>query len=105
MIIQLNADNNLVIHEAYGTAIKDVLTKELNHFKEHISRLEVHLSDENGGKGGPNDKRCALEARIENRSPVIVSAEGDTHDQSIKAASIKLKHALETVISKMKSHS
>jgi len=104
MLIQLNADKNLVIHEAYGTSIKEVLTKELGHFSGHISRLEVHLSDENGGKGGPNDKRCLLEARIENLHPVSVTADGDTHDQSIKAASHKLKHALETVISKMKSH-
>ena len=104
MTIQLNADKNLVIHEAYGTELKELLTKELSHFKEHITRLEVHLSDENGGKSGPNDKRCVLEARIENRQPIAVTADADTHDKSIKAASTKLKHALETIVGKLKSH-
>lgn len=104
MIIQLNADKNLVIHEAYGTELKEVLTKELHHFTEHISRLEVHLSDENGGKSGPNDKRCLLEARVENKQPVVVTADADTHDQSVKAASVKLKHALETIMGKTKNH-
>jgi len=104
MVIQLNADKNLVIHEAYGTTLKEVLEKELSHFKDHITRLEVHLSDENGGKSGPNDKRCLLEARISNKQPVVVTVDADTHDQSVKAASVKLKHALETVIGKIKNH-
>jgi hypothetical protein len=27
--------------------------------------VEVHLSDENGKKGGSHDKRCMMEARLE----------------------------------------
>ena len=57
MIIQLNTDKNLSIHETFGETLKERLTASLGHFGEHISRLEVHLSDENGGKQGPNDKR------------------------------------------------
>jgi hypothetical protein len=45
-----------------------------------------------------------LEARVDNRQPIAVTANGDTHDQSVKAASVKLKHALETIIGKTKNH-
>lgn len=65
MIIQLNTDNNLSVHEAFGTTLEDLLCNELSRYSEHITRIEVHLSDENGSKGGINDKRCLLEARLE----------------------------------------
>ncbi|TKC06475.1 HPF/RaiA family ribosome-associated protein [Pedobacter polaris] len=101
MIIQLNADKNLTIHEAYETQISEQLTKDLERYIDHISRLEVHLSDENGNKSGINDKKCLLEARIEGRQPVVTSDLGNTYDMALKSATIKLKHALSTVISKM----
>jgi ribosome-associated translation inhibitor RaiA len=104
MTIQLNTDKSLVIHENFGTEIKELLTKELSHFSEHITRLEVHLSDENGSKEGINDKRCVLEARLPNRQPTAVTADANTHEQSVKAATDKMKHALDSIIGKMKNH-
>ncbi|MFZ1259914.1 MAG: hypothetical protein WAQ93_05510, partial [Chitinophagaceae bacterium] len=70
MTIQLNADKNLTIHEAFGNKLKDMLNDELSRFSESITRIEVHLSDENGPKKGLNDKRCLLEARLERRQPI-----------------------------------
>ncbi|KAA5532348.1 HPF/RaiA family ribosome-associated protein [Taibaiella lutea] len=104
MTIQLNADKNLVIHEAFGAELRELLSKELSHFSEHITRLEVHLSDKNGRKIGPNDKRCMLEARIESKQPIAVSADGNTHEISVKAASDKLKHALDSIMGKAQNH-
>ena len=62
MTIEFNADNNLTIHEEFRDKLKDLLTDELSRFSEHITRLEVHLSDENSHKQGQNDKKCLLEA-------------------------------------------
>jgi mRNA-degrading endonuclease RelE of RelBE toxin-antitoxin system len=56
--IQLNADKHLNIHESFGEKLKDLLSKELSRFGEHITRLAVHLSDDRGSKDGQNDKRC-----------------------------------------------
>ncbi len=104
MTIQLNADNNLNIHESFGEKLKDLLTEELSRYSEHITRLEVHLSDENGGKDGLNDKRCMLEARLEGRQPIAVTANADTHEQSVAAATDKLKKSLDTILGRLRNH-
>ena len=102
MTIQLNADKNLNIHESFGEKLDDLLTKGLSRFSEHITRLEVHLSDENGLKEGQNDKRCLLEARLEGRQPIVVTADAHTYDQSVKASLEKLKAKLDTIIGRLR---
>ena len=104
MIIQLNTDKNLSVHEAFGAQLHDLLSKELNRFSEHISRLEVHLSDENGGKDGQNDKRCLIEARLEGRQPIAVTANADTHEHSVAQAIEKLKNSLDTILGRLRNH-
>lgn len=104
MTILLNADNNLNIHESFGEKLKNLLTEELSRFSEHITRLEVHLSDDNGGKDGLNDKRCMLEARLEGRQPIAVTANADTHEQSVSAAIDKLKHTLDSIVGRLRNH-
>ena len=102
MIIQLNADKSLTIHSEYEAQITAQLTKDLERFTGHITRVEVHLSDENGNKSGINDKKCLLEARFEGKPPIVTSDLGNTYDLALKGATEKLKHALTTVVSKLK---
>ncbi len=70
MTIQINKDISLSVHETYQAQLKDLLSGELNRFDEHITRLELHLSDENGNKESENDKRCLLEVRLKGRQPM-----------------------------------
>ena len=58
----------------------------LGHLAEHITRVEVHLSDENGKKGGSHDKRCMMEARLEGHQPIAVTHEAETIAQAIELA-------------------
>ena len=102
MTIQLNADKNLNIHEAFGAQLKALLTDELSRFEEDITRIEVHLSDENGSKDGKNDKRCMIEARLEGRQPIAVTSNADTHEHSVAAATDKLKSSLDSILGRLK---
>ncbi|HQW43012.1 MAG: HPF/RaiA family ribosome-associated protein [Chitinophagaceae bacterium] len=104
MTIQLNADKNLTIHEAFGNKLKDMLNDELSRFSESITRIEVHLSDENGPKKGLNDKRCLLEARLERRQPIAVTEFSDTHENAVIGAIDKLKASLTTKLGRLKNH-
>jgi ribosomal subunit interface protein len=104
MTIQLNADNNLNIHEVFRDKLTDMLAEEFDRYVEHISRLEVHLSDENGNKSGTDDKRCMIEARLDGRSPIAVVGHSDTHENSLIAAIEKLHSSLDTVFGKMRNH-
>jgi len=104
MTIQLNTDKNISVHEAFGTKLNDLLSKELSRFSEHITRLEVHLSDENGSKEGLNDKKCLLEARLEGRQPIAVSGLANTYELAVNSAIDKLKASLDTILGRIRFH-
>ena len=104
MTIQFNADNNLTIHEEFRDKLKDLLTEELSRFSEHITRLEVHLSDENGHKQGQNDKKCMLEVRVEGRPPIAVKAGANNYELAVDAAIDKLKSSLDTIFDRLNNH-
>ncbi len=104
MVIQLNSDNNILGTEGLSEHISSTLTNALQRYDQQITRVEVHLADENGNKSGGNDKRCTLEARLEGINPVVVSNHGDTIDHAVKGAIDKLKSSLESTLGRLKNH-
>lgn len=103
MKIQVNTDHNTPGSQSLNDVVNSILQSELDHFSEHITRLEVHLSDENAGKVSENDKRCMIEARIEHRQPAAVTAHANTYEEAISDASDKMKSSLETIFGKLSS--
>jgi len=104
MNIQFNSDKNLTVHAEYEASLSGMLKDELSRFSEHITRLEVHLSDENGSKEGQNDKRCLLEARLKGRNPIAVTEDANTYDLAVSGATEKLKSSLDKITGKLKNH-
>ncbi len=104
MTIQLNSDHNLSIHENFAQQLKEELTLELSRFSDHITRVDVHLADENGNKQGQNDKRCVLEAKLEGRPPLVVTVHANNYELAVKDATDKIKTLLDKTIERMKSH-
>jgi ribosome-associated translation inhibitor RaiA len=70
-------------------------------FAAQITRVEVHLSDENSDKGGDNDKRCLLEARLAGLRPVVVSHRAATLQQAIDGAAEKLERSIESTLGRL----
>ncbi len=103
MTIQINTDKNLSLHEEFGAKLEGLLAEELSRFSEHITRLEVHLSDENGSKDGIKDKRCLLEARLEGRQPIAVTGLANNYELAVDSAIDKLKASLETILGKIRN--
>lgn len=104
MQIQFHTDRNIAGSDRQNTYFTTVITEALSRFSIHITRLEVHLADENGAKEGKNDQRCMIEARLEGMQPVAVTNHADTIDQAVKGATDKLKAALDSILGKLKSH-
>jgi hypothetical protein len=104
MIIQVNSDNNIAKNEEQIAQIKLSIADGLSLYSKDITRIETHLSDENGSKIGQQDKRCMLEARIANRQSLAVTSYANTTELAISDALDKLNAALQTVLSKLKSH-
>ena len=104
MNIQFNTDKNIAGSEELNTYLSSIINEGLDRFSDHITRLEVHISDENSSKGGQKDKRCLLEARLENMQPIAVSDHADTVQQAVKGAVEKMKASLDTVTGRLKNH-
>lgn len=104
MTIQVNSDHNLTIHDEFRTSIHTRLSEGLHRFSSHLTRLEVHFSDENGGKEGINDKKCVLEARLSGQPVVTVKDHGNTYDQALAGCIAKIKSALGHKMDKLKEH-
>ncbi len=81
-----------------------VLEQELDHFSNQITRVQVHLGDENGNKQGDNDKRCMIEVCLKGMEPTAVTAHAESLDAAVNAAIEKMKHALEHSIGKLRQH-
>jgi len=101
MKIQINTDNHIDGKEALATHAESAVENALRHFKDRVTRVEVHLSDENAGKSGTDDKRCMMEARPKSHQPVSVSHHAGSIHQAIDGAASKLKALLETVLGRL----
>jgi ribosome-associated translation inhibitor RaiA len=97
MKIQFNTDNNVTGSEELRASLTSIISGELSRFKDHITRLEVHLSDENGKKSGQTDKRCVIEARIHGMKPITVTNHADSHELAVTGAVDKLKSSIDKI--------
>lgn len=101
MHIQINTDSNIEGSEELAAWIKGVVQIALFRWSDRISRVEVHLSDENAAKAGQHDKRCMLEARVEGRQPTAVTHEAATISDAVDGAAEKLKRSLESTFDRL----
>lgn len=101
MQIQINGDHNIQGHESPAESVRATVESALKRFSEHITRVEVHLGDENGNKRGRDDKRCMMEARLERHQPVAVTDHAATLGQAIDGAAKKLVNRLEHTLGRL----
>ena len=102
MIIQVNTDSNIEGNRDVKQQVKAEIGNSLEHFGGKITRVEVHLSDENSDKKfGTEDKRCLLEARLAGLRPVAVSHQAATLEQAVEGAVEKLKRSLDSTLGRL----
>jgi len=103
MQIQMNTDSNIEGHEALATQVSSVVESAVKRFSDHITRVEVYLSDENSDKkGGNDDMRCVMEARLEGRQPIAVTDHAATVDQAVNGAADKLTRLIESTLGRLR---
>ena len=103
MRIQVNTDSNIPGNEKFTAFVNSTLNQGLSRFSEHITRIEAHFSDENGNKSGPDDKRCVLEARLENRRPIAVTSHANTVELALGDALDNLQSSIKTILGRLGS--
>jgi ribosome-associated translation inhibitor RaiA len=100
--IQINSDHTIGGHQALVAEVKGNVESALSRFSGHITRVEVHLSDENSHRNGQSDKRCVMEARLEGRRPIAVTHEAASLDQAVDGASDKLARLIENTLGRLR---
>lgn len=104
MQVQVNTDDNLEGREQLTRQVRAGVQAALGRFSEQVTRIDVHLSDENsaGKSGGAADMRCLMEARLAGLQPVAASHRAPTIGAALTGASGKLKRLLDSRLGKRK---
>lgn len=96
MDIQFNTSNAISGTEDLATKITEQMQDRLSRFEDRLTRLEVHISDVNGPKGGGDDITCRIEARPRGGDPVTVSAQAGEVEVAARQASSKMVSLLDS---------
>lgn len=103
MQVLLNTDHPAGDFDTLSTHVTAVVDEALIHHRDRITRVEVHLGDENGTKTSPGDKRCMMEARFDGRLPIAVTQHADTVESAVHGAARSLAKAIEGVLGRAAS--
>lgn len=101
MQINVNTDKTIDRNQGLDEHVQTVVGAAVQRFGEQITRVEVHLSDENSEKSVDGGSRCTLEARITNYQPIAVSNHAATLHQAINGAADKLKRAIDSAMGRL----
>ena len=99
MQVQIHTDNHIEGTEAMASWVNGSVKAALERFSAQITRVDVHFSDEHGGKKtSPESKQCMLEARLEGHQPLAVKHHAPNLNQALDGAAAKLMHLLESTV-------
>jgi len=104
MKVQINTDNTINGDKKKSDYFTSLISEKLSKFESYITRIEVHLSDENGKKEGVNDIKCLLEARLEGKPPIAVTAHGDKIEFAVSGAIEKIKASIQSILGRSAQH-
>jgi hypothetical protein len=103
MLIQISTDRTVHGGEELIRHFESELAARLSRFSDHITRLEVHFSEETAAAAGL-DRRCVIEARPEGRRPVAVSHHAGSAAEACRGAAHKLESVLESAYGRAEHH-
>ena len=104
MQIQFNSDSSVMGTENVAERIEAQVREKLARFEDRLTRLEVHVRDENGRKGGDDDKACVIEARPRGGRAIGVTEHAATVDDAARKAAHTLAQRLERHFGKAERH-
>ncbi len=94
MQIEVNSDRNIEGDDELIRQVSADVATALSRFRDQITRVDVHLGDENAHKSGAADKRCMVEARPTGQSPIAVTNHASTVSEAYGGALQKLENLL-----------
>jgi hypothetical protein len=101
----VNTDHNITGEAALIAEVETAVEQTLGRFGDRITRVEVHLSDENSDKkSGAEDIRCLLEARLVGLQPISLSHRAATVMQAVEGAAEQMERSLDSTLGRLGHH-
>ena len=100
MDIHTSTDNTIHGDLRVAEVAEMAVQNDLGHMADWLSRVDVHLKDQNGAKKGPANIRCTIEARPRGLSPMAAHADAEDIQKALKGAATKLRSRLQAGHSK-----
>ena len=106
MQILINTDSNIEANADALAKWEGEIGGALERFDEWITRVEVHLTDQNSAaKGGDDDIKCLMEARPKNHQPVSIEVRAGNPHHAVSDATDTLEKRLATMLDKARTQS
>src|SRR5690606_18093859 len=102
MQIQVYSDNRIENSSKLVEWASGAAQAKLQRFDQELTRVTLHITDENGEKAGAQDKRCQIEARARGLQPISVTHKSDTIRIAVDGALDKLHAALTSQLGKLR---
>lgn len=90
-------EGSVELQEWVSAAVED----RLGRFDDLLTRVEVHVGDENAQKAGAADKRCQIEARPKGHQPLSVTHKAESLELAVDGAAEKMHNALDHLMGKL----
>ena len=104
MQIQVNTDNFIHGDDRLTEVAENAVHSDLGHMEDRLTRVEVHLKDQNADKHGPDHIRCTIEARPRGLGPMAAHHDGPDIPAALKGATKKLRSRLSSEFEKRDPH-
>jgi ribosome-associated translation inhibitor RaiA len=98
--VQINTGKNV---DAESDLLEGEVLDALSRFDDQVTRVEVHLSDQNAEKSGADDLRCTMDARLAGIKSLAVTHSAGSVNDAFNGALHKLARALETTLAKLEA--
>ena len=105
MQVQFNSDSSVMGTANVAERIEAKVREKLARFEERLTRLEIHVHDENAHKHGHDDKACTIEARPRGARAIGVTEGASTVDDAARKAAATLAQRLDRHFGKESRHS
>lgn len=104
MQIQVNTDNVITGDTRLTEVAEAAVTGDLGHFSDRLTRIEVHIKDQNADKHGPNHIRCTIEARPRGLDPIAAHEDAANIESALRGAAKKLRGRLQSEFARLDPH-
>jgi hypothetical protein len=101
MHIEVHTDHHIKGGAELTESVRSTVEAALGRYGERITRVDVHLSDENGAKKAGDDIKCAMEARMGGLKPSGVTHHATQLEDAVSGAVDKLTHVIDHTLGKL----